>query len=251
MSSMPFPSGTWNFLAVPLGSGPSNLLVNAWGKLTFQSVGVKNQLVLQVGLVSSQPVDVSWSSVTPDIGTIASNPNIIVGAHSYAFTTITVMIMPLGTVTHRVAFCLQATVDGAAAWVMAVPDTSALLPPKAGSYTVQDAATGASLCILNAADTGNVSVTAEQGYSVNGPVAWQNPKVNWPPIISWSLKETSSGAILSFTGALTTSANPLLRQITWQFGGKYHKGPPAGDDDWTSTTKTDPFLGVRAYKTYA
>jgi hypothetical protein len=251
MSSMPFPDGTWNFQVVPVGGGPLNGLVQRWGLMTFQTSNGQHQLVLQVGVNTSQPVNVTWSSVTPDLGTITSNPSFTVGSHTYAFTTITVMSFPVAGGTHRSAFCLLLTVDQTAAWFVALPNTSVLLPPKPGSYTVADSQTGASFCILNVAGD-DIAVTAGSGYVLQGPVIWHKPTQVWPPTISWNLKNTSSGAILSFSGALTTSTNPLLRQITWQFGGTYGTaGGPQSDDDWNSTTNSDPFVGIVARKSYA
>jgi hypothetical protein len=207
-------------------------------------------MVLQVGVVTSQPVDVHWSSAAPNVGTITSNPSFIVGGHTYQFTAITLMSLPIGGVTHRLAFCVDVTVDQTPAWFLAIPNTSALLSPKAGSYSVQDAVSSQTYCALTASSTDDVSVTAGVGYTVHSPAVWNKPTRSWPPTISWSLTETSSGKVLTFTGALTTSADVLQRVVTWQFAGTYQSGGAESDSDWTSTAQSDPF-GIRVHQSYA
>src|SRR5262245_27042618 len=169
MNSMPFPHGTWNFLVVPQASGAANRLIDTWGLMTFQASGGHTQLALQVGLDTSSSINVTWSSVAPDVGTITSNPSFTVGGHTYAFTSITIFTFQVAGSTvagadHRIAFCIHVTVDQTQAWFVALPNTSALLPPEPGDYVVTQSGTGMPLSVLTATAGDDIQVTAPAGY---------------------------------------------------------------------------------------
>src|SRR5690242_3696801 len=137
MSSMPFPSGTtWNFEVVPVANGVASSLVNTWWLMTFQTSAGQPQMVLQVGLQTSPPVNVTWLSTASDVGTITSNPSFTVDGHIYAFNSISVLLLPVSGTDHRVSLSIHLTVDGSPALFAALPNTSGLLPPKVGNYDV-------------------------------------------------------------------------------------------------------------------
>jgi len=251
MSNLAFPNGTWSFLLLPTDlRAAKNQFQQVSGRVTFQTVGIEQRMILTVEKKSASAV-VAYQSNSPIRGEITSNPTFKLGEHTYQFMDpILIRSFPLIANFHEAASCQRVSVNGSSAAFVALEENSQLLQPKPGDYLVTDAL-NMQYCTLTVSDARELKVTPLQGHAVNQDAEWNPPTAAWPPTISWVVNDLRLPDTVTFQGVMTMAFEFEVPKVFWAFGGTLQRGSVGNDDDWTSQSHSEPTEGKQVMGGYA
>lgn len=114
--------------------------------------------------------------------------------------------------------------------------------PKAAPYVVTDGS-GTEQCTIVVEGPNKVSISPVAGWTALPQPVWQSPTKRWPATISWILQnDAQAGVAKTFTGAMTISFDMANQIVTYAFRGTFSEGGAGSDDDWLSSSNTDPVV---------
>jgi len=257
--TMPFPSGnSWLFEVVPPRA--NGLRVSSfksdWGVLLFD-LDANNQPIatLEIGdETQSNTQSVVWTGdsmteghVTPASGnslTFTLSPTLQYSFHQINVSQVTLRDGTTTLIVHVASATLITANGPIPVFFTAIsPNSHGLDPRKDLPYT--DASDGTTpLFSITPRANNMLDIVGMNGWSpVATPVSWTPPSQHWPPSLSFQLQNGSQTK--SYSGVVTAQYDHNGHFISYLFGGSIHTaapGGPASDDDWTTTSNSDPVI---------